>query len=124
MAWAIIMAVGVYCKWRKPRGPDLHKKRLTHSPTTTGGRPMPRLTMLTAIFRPGKEEIARKTPRGTPINTLIKVAIPDTFRVRTVILNTSGSPSISRKNALTIPCQINSTVTSTNQAYMLILTYR
>jgi hypothetical protein len=43
---------------------------------------LPRLIKLTTILRPGKEDSAKTVPRGRPINTLINVAVPDTWRVR------------------------------------------
>ncbi len=88
----MIIAIGVYCNPKDPSGPERHKRRLTQRPTTTGGSPIPKLTTLINKLRPGKTLVARKKPTGTPIKTLIKVAVPDTRRVNNVIFSTCGSP--------------------------------
>jgi hypothetical protein len=93
---------------REPNGPDLHKKILTHKPTTTGGKPIPKLARLTRKLRPGNLLKAKMHPRGTPIMTLIKVAIPDTLRVNQQTSKTSGSKLTRISKALTRPSHISS----------------
>jgi hypothetical protein len=61
------------------------------------------LTALTISQRPKNFLKANATPTGTPITTLIMVAVPVICSVRQVILSTSGSPLISNLPAWIIP---------------------
>jgi len=78
--------------FKNPKGPERQRKIDTQSPTTTGGSPILVLTMLRTNFLPGKLPRPIRVPSGKPINKLISVAIPDTFRERKVIAKISGSP--------------------------------
>jgi len=62
--------------------------------------------MLTTICRPGKEERATAVPMPMPMNRLIRVAVPETFRDSHVIARTSGSKLIRRDRACLIPASI------------------
>jgi hypothetical protein len=83
----------------KPRGPFRHKKIVTKSPTTTGGRAIPVLMRLTTNLRPGNCVRATTVPTDIPKNRLMNVAVPETFRENQVIPRTSGSKVTSRMKA-------------------------
>jgi hypothetical protein len=63
---------------------------------------------LTTIRFPGKLERATVVPIDIPINKLMRVADPDTWRERKVMLITSGSKVIKSQKAFLIPSRIRS----------------
>jgi hypothetical protein len=63
---------------------------------------------LTTIRFPGKLERATVVPIDIPINKLMKVADPDTWRERKVMLITSGSKVIKSQNAFLMPSRMRS----------------
>jgi hypothetical protein len=81
---------------------------VTKRPTTTGGSAMPVLMRLTTILLPGNFERATVVPIDIPMNKLIRVADPDTWRERKVMLITSGSKVIRSQNAFLMPSKIRS----------------
>src|SRR5262245_23231164 len=87
----MMMAAGVYRISSPPMGPLRQSSMVTKSPTTTGGRPMPVFTALTASPRPGNWVRARTTPRGTPSTSAMSVALADTCSDSARIPHTSES---------------------------------
>jgi hypothetical protein len=81
---------------------------VTKRPTTTGGRAMPVLIILTTILLPGNLERATVAPIDIPMNKLTKVADPDTWRDRKVMLITSGSKVTKSQKAFLMPSKIKS----------------
>src|SRR5512137_623229 len=84
---------------RSPNGPERQSIIATTSPTTTGGRAMPVLTMLIAKDRPRNFPSASQVPSGSPISRLIIVEMPETARESRVISRTSGLSSISLRDS-------------------------
>src|SRR2546422_259923 len=76
-AWAITMAAGVYRISQPPSGPLRHRRSVTKSPTTTGGRPIPVFTALTTIPRPGKRASASAADFTAPDNGLKPVKLSE-----------------------------------------------
>src|SRR4029453_13962359 len=95
-----------------PRGPLRHKKIDTNSPTTTGGRPIPVLIKATVVLPPRNRMSASAIPKGTPSKSEIKVALPEILSDSQVISQISASRPKTSSTALTIPCQISSTLHS------------
>src|SRR5512142_2383935 len=61
----------------------------TNRPTTTGGSPMPVLTMLSRNARPGNLPSASSVPSGRPISRLRHVAAPEICSESSVTWKTS-----------------------------------
>src|SRR5438067_5701021 len=97
---------------RKPSGPLRHKNIDTNRPTTTGGSPMPVLTNATATLRPGNRSSARAIPGGIPSTSDMKVAAPEILIDSHVIVQTSASKPKTISNALAMPCQMSSMLSS------------
>jgi hypothetical protein len=69
---------------------------------------MPVLMRLTTILLPGNFERATVVPIDIPMNKLMRVADPDTWRERKVMLITSGSKVINNQKAFLRPSNIRS----------------
>jgi hypothetical protein len=69
---------------------------------------MPVLMRLTTILLPGNLERATVVPIDIPINKLMRVADPDTWRDRKVMLITSGSKVIKSQKAFLMPSRMRS----------------
>jgi hypothetical protein len=69
---------------------------------------MPVLIKLTTILLPGNFERATVVPIDIPMNKLMSVADPDTWRDRKVMLITSGSKVIKSQNAFLMPSRMRS----------------
>jgi hypothetical protein len=76
---------------------------VTNNPTTTGGKPIPVLIKLMTSLLPQKLVKATAVPMETPMNRLMNVAVPDTFKDSHVIPNTSGSKLTINSKAFIIP---------------------
>jgi hypothetical protein len=63
---------------------------------------------LTTILLPGNFERATVVPIDIPMNKLIRVADPDTWRERKVMFITSGSKVINNQKAFLRPSKISS----------------
>ena len=64
------------------------------------------------IERPGNRISASAMPKGIPSKSEIKVALPEILSDNQVIDHTSASKPKTSSTALTIPCQISSTLRS------------
>jgi len=108
MAWARIMAEGVYRMPSEPSGPLRQSSTVTKRPTTTGGRPMPVFSSAMTSRLPGNSFRATATATVRPMARLIRVATPETCRDSQVIRRTSGSSVSSSSSAFRRPSQIRS----------------
>jgi hypothetical protein len=86
------MAVGVYNRCKKPRGPlSREKVKNKRKPRATVGIPINELKTVFIKNLPGKFFIAIMTAIGIPQRAAIRAAEPDTNKERNVISTILGS---------------------------------
>ena len=99
MVWAIIIALGVYRRSNRPKGPLLDNIIATTNPTITEGILINVYKVLENALLPLKSFMPKWIPIGIHIKDATKVAVVDTNKDKKIIPYTSLSKSINSLNA-------------------------
>jgi len=95
----MIIALGVYNKSRKPKGPLLESIKYTINPITTGGNPIKVFIRFDRNDFPLKSLRAKNELIGRAIDKAISVEVAETLTERNIIPQTSGSNENNGLNA-------------------------
>ena len=85
ITWAMIIIIGVYKIFIKPKKPDWEKRIYKTKPTNTGGKAIIELKKIKTTFLPKKLFDARMPAIGSPIIVETNKATKETFSERNII---------------------------------------